>query len=110
MDQAIAENVHLPHISALDALVLFARRSSSRSSSFVIMSLSAEWESDSESDSGYYSDSEYGLTAQQQWEESIEQIRGLVNLVLFPLLGKVLGRRTAHIIWHRFADWWFPAF
>ncbi|KAM9904390.1 hypothetical protein OXX69_007579 [Metschnikowia pulcherrima] len=62
-----------------------------------------------EEDSGYYSEteSEYGLSAQEQWDESIKQITGLVNFVIFPLLGKLLGRRTAHIIWRKVANWWF---
>lgn len=64
---------------------------------------------DDDTDLDYYldSDSEYALTAQQQWEESMKQITGLVNLVLFPLVGKLLGRRTAHFAWRRFAEWWF---
>lgn len=64
-------------------------------------------ENDTEVD--YYSDSgsEVGFSAQQQWEESIRQITGLVNFVLFPLIGKLLGRRTAHMVWRRFANWWF---
>lgn len=54
-----------------------------------------------------YSDSEYGVSAQEQWEESIKQITGLVNFVLFPVVGKLLGRRTAHFLWLRFANWLF---
>lgn len=53
------------------------------------------------------SESEYGVSAQEQWEESIKQITGLVNYVLFPVIGKLLGRRTAHFVWLRFANWWF---
>ncbi|KAM9924700.1 hypothetical protein OXX59_004344 [Metschnikowia pulcherrima] len=62
-----------------------------------------------EEDSGYYSEteSEYDVSAQEQWDESIKQITGLVNFVIFPLLGKLLGRRTAHIIWRKVAKWWF---
>lgn len=57
----------------------------------------------------YYSETEteYSMDAQRQWEESVKQLTGLVNNVLFPLLGKLIGRRTAHLIWHRFADWYF---
>lgn len=54
-----------------------------------------------------YSESEYGVSAQEQWEESIKQITGLVNYVLFPVVGKLLGRRTAHFLWLRFANWLF---
>lgn len=57
-------------------------------------------------DSDY--DSEYTeLTAQEQWEESLEQINGLMNWIIFPLVGKVLGRRVSKIIWNRIANvWW----
>lgn len=60
-------------------------------------------------DLDYYSDtdSEYMLTAQQQWEESAKQISDLIHFVFFPLLGKFLGRRTAHVVWRHFAEWWF---
>lgn len=63
-----------------------------------------------ETDMDYYSelDSEYDILAEQHWEESVKQIQGLVSLVLFPLIGKLLGRRTAHTIWRHFADWYFP--
>lgn len=65
---------------------------------------------DNDTEVDYYSDdssSDFDLSAQEQWEESIKQITGLVNFVLFPIIGKLLGRRTAHILWLRFADWWF---
>lgn len=62
-----------------------------------------------DTDFDYYSEteSEYELTAQQHWEESFKQVTELVHFVLFPLLGKFLGRRTAHVAWRRFAEWWF---
>lgn len=65
---------------------------------------------DDDTDIDYYSelDSEYYLTAQEQWEESLKQIEGLVNFVLVPLIGRLLGRRTAHAVWRRFANWYFP--
>lgn len=68
-----------------------------------------ELDNNDDTDLDYYSDSEseYELSAQKQWEESIKQINGLVNLVFFPLVGKLLGRRTAHFVWRRFAEWWF---
>ena len=54
------------------------------------------------------SDSEYdALTAQQQWEQSAAQLKALVEHVLFPLIGKVLGRRCAHVLWRQVAEWWF---
>ncbi|SGZ50172.1 CIC11C00000000648 [Sungouiella intermedia] len=64
---------------------------------------------DNDTEFDYYSDSgsEFELSAQEQWEESIKQVTGLVNFVLFPMIGKLLGRRTAHIVWRHFAEWWF---
>ncbi|SCU87170.1 LAFA_0E05160g1_1 [Lachancea sp. 'fantastica'] len=41
------------------------------------------------------------LTAQQQWEESLEQLSQVLNWVLLPLVGKYLGRRTALGAWKR---------
>ncbi|SCU90260.1 LADA_0F02850g1_1 [Lachancea dasiensis] len=45
------------------------------------------------------------LTAQQQWEESLEQLSQVLNWVLLPLLGKFLGRRTALRIWKNVMDY-----
>lgn len=62
------------------------------------------------SDSMIDTDSDYSesaLTAQQQWDESVKQITGLFNLVLLPLLGKILGRRMSKVIWAKFADWYW---
>lgn len=58
--------------------------------------------SDLESEYSAYSDE---LSAQQHWEESLEQVNGLLTMVLFPLLGKIIGRRFAHGIWRRVALW-----
>ena len=45
-------------------------------------------------------DSEYDyleeLEAQREWEESLEQLQQLFAVVLFPYLGKWLGRRWSH--------------
>jgi len=46
----------------------------------------------SSDDSG---DEEYQL-AQQEWEESLEQLAQIVSVVLFPFLGKWLGRRWSY--------------
>lgn len=70
----------------------------------------SEYEYDYHSDDSYssdYSSSEYELTAQEQWEESLRQISSLMNLIIFPLVGKIVGRRVSHTIWAKFADWWF---
>lgn len=60
-----------------------------------------EYESDTESEN------EYSLSAQQQWEESIRVITELINHMLFPLLGKLVGRRVAHSVWRRVAEYLF---
>lgn len=62
-----------------------------------------------DSDSQYYDDSgsEYELSAQEQWEESLKQINNLINFIIFPLIGKVIGRRFSHIVWRKIANWWF---
>ncbi|SCV04431.1 LAMI_0H16072g1_1 [Lachancea mirantina] len=49
------------------------------------------------------------LTAQQQWEESIEQLGQALNWVLLPLLGKFLGRRTALKLWRHAMDYLWRA-
>jgi hypothetical protein len=40
-------------------------------------------------------DEEYRL-AQQEWEESLEQLAQIVSIVLLPFLGKWLGRRWSY--------------
>ena len=44
------------------------------------------------------------LTAQRQWEESMNQLSGLFTMVFFPVVGKVIGRRAAHMMWARIAS------
>jgi hypothetical protein len=63
--------------------------------------------SDDEYDYDYETDSNFDLDAQQQWEESITQIEGLFSMLLFPLIGKALGRKFSHRIWRNIADWWY---
>lgn len=70
-----------------------------------------------EVDTGEDGDSEYGsdevddilrsqlLDAQQQWEESLEQLSKCLNWVLLPLVGKYMGRRTARVIWQHVMEY-----
>ncbi|ODV67163.1 hypothetical protein HYPBUDRAFT_11759 [Hyphopichia burtonii NRRL Y-1933] len=53
------------------------------------------------SDEDYESDDtdELKLSPQEQWEESLKQINSLVSFVIFPLIGKILGRRFSHTLW-----------
>lgn len=53
------------------------------------------------------SEYEYELSAQEHWEESVKQLTMLFSIVVFPLIGKLLGRRFSKIIWRRVANWWF---
>lgn len=46
------------------------------------------------SDASYDSD-DYQL-AQQEWEESIQQLQQLVSMVLLPVVGKYLGRKWSY--------------
>lgn len=62
-----------------------------------------EYEYDYESDDEDY-DTQL-LSAQQQWEESIEQLSKVLDWVLLPLLGKFLGRRVALKLWRDFMDY-----
>ncbi|RCK66244.1 hypothetical protein Cantr_03534 [Candida viswanathii] len=55
----------------------------------------------------YTSESEYELSAEEHWEESVKQLATLFSIVVFPMLGKLLGRRFSKIIWRRVANWWF---
>ncbi|GMM51686.1 Mim2 protein [Starmerella bacillaris] len=57
-------------------------------------------------DSADSSDEELEISdAQQHWDESIAQLETAVFFVLCPLIGKMIGRKFAKSIWHRFVDW-----
>lgn len=51
---------------------------------------------DLSSNASFDSDDDYRL-AQEEWEESLQQLQQLLAVVLFPFLGKWLGRRWSHI-------------
>ena len=55
----------------------------------------------------YEYDSLAELSAQQQWEQSVDQIERLFSQVVFPLIGKALGRKFSHLVWGRVATWWW---
>lgn len=69
---------------------------------YIVFMESSDYDSDMESEYSAYSDE---LTAQEHWEESLKQINALLSLVIFPLVGKILGRRFAHGIWRQVAQW-----
>lgn len=59
-----------------------------------------DYEDGDEDDSDYDSDDSLDdelklINAQLQWEESLEQLKTLVGIVILPLIGKMLGRRFA---------------
>lgn len=43
--------------------------------------------------------------AQREWERSLEQLWQVCNWVILPLVGKILGRRVATMIWKRVMGW-----
>lgn len=45
--------------------------------------------------SSYDSDDEFRL-AQEEWEESLQQLEQLASVVLLPFLGKWMGRKWSH--------------
>lgn len=68
----------------------------------------SEYDANSSDNSDYETDSEYlELSAEEQWQESMQQFNHIFSCVLFPLVGKMLGRKFSHLLWNRVADWWF---
>ncbi|KAF8585521.1 hypothetical protein K439DRAFT_1632519, partial [Ramaria rubella] len=57
--------------------------------------------SSSDSSSSDDHDEEYRL-AQQEWEESLEQLQTIVSLVVLPFFGKWLGRKWSHWAYTRY--------
>lgn len=62
-------------------------------------------ESDSSSDLETLSD--YS-DAEEEWQESIEQLELLLTMVVVPFVGKFLGRKCAYWSWTRFMEWKYP--
>ncbi|KAL1951538.1 hypothetical protein VTO73DRAFT_687 [Trametes versicolor] len=58
------------------------------------------------SDGSYDSDDEDRL-AEQEWQESIQQLQQLFAIVLLPYLGKFLGRRWSHWAYARYVRFGF---
>ncbi|KAF9462126.1 hypothetical protein BDZ94DRAFT_750164 [Collybia nuda] len=56
---------------------------------------------DLSSNISYDSEEEYRL-AQQEWEESLQQLQQLVSVVMLPFFGKWLGRRWSHWAYTRY--------
>lgn len=45
--------------------------------------------------------------AQQHWDESLRQLEHAIFYVLCPVVGRVIGRRTAHKLWMSFVNYRF---
>ncbi|CAG98670.1 Mim2p [Kluyveromyces lactis] len=62
----------------------------------------SEYDSEEEYDSDVIDEYERQLSdAQREWERSLEQLWQAVTWIILPLAGKLLGRRTAGIIWRK---------
>ncbi|KAH7345041.1 hypothetical protein B0J17DRAFT_712657 [Rhizoctonia solani] len=57
---------------------------------------------DSRSEISYDSEEEEQRLAQQEWDESVQQLQLLLTVVVFPFFGKWLGRRWSHILFERY--------
>ncbi|KAI8098196.1 uncharacterized protein B0P05DRAFT_520857 [Gilbertella persicaria] len=47
-------------------------------------------------------DSVYSYDAEAEWEESKEQLNALFSLVIFPFVGRWLGKKFSFWIWSRY--------
>ncbi|KAA8909202.1 hypothetical protein FN846DRAFT_630181 [Sphaerosporella brunnea] len=52
--------------------------------------------------------SSYDDDAEQEWQESLQQLELLVSLVIIPFFGKWVGRRCAYWAWAKFMMWKYP--
>lgn len=57
---------------------------------------------DSTSEISYDSEEEEQRLAQQEWDESVQQLQLLLTVVVFPFFGKWLGRKWSHILFERY--------
>ncbi|CAH2448813.1 Hypothetical protein PP7435_CHR2-2661 [Komagataella phaffii CBS 7435] len=66
----------------------------------------SDFDSGEESEYSYDSDlvHEVYRDAQKEWEESMIQLTTLLNFVLIPIIGRVIGRRFANSLWARIAN------
>ncbi|CAE6515623.1 unnamed protein product [Rhizoctonia solani] len=57
---------------------------------------------DVRSEISYDSEEEEQRLAQQEWDESVQQLQLLLTVVVFPFFGKWLGRKWSHILFERY--------
>ncbi|KAM7183688.1 hypothetical protein V8F20_012528 [Naviculisporaceae sp. PSN 640] len=55
--------------------------------------------------SGVLSETDSESDAQQEWEESLEQLQLLLTMVIVPFAGKFFGRKFAYWSWARYMEW-----
>lgn len=63
-----------------------------------------EEEDDDDDNSDYTFKTDLLRDPQKEWEENLAQLNTLLNFVLLPIVGKVLGRRFANIVWRKIAE------
>lgn len=75
-----------------------------QSSATPIAENSSDWDSETESD---YSDDDDNAqhTADQHWQQSLQELGTLANLILLPYLGKYFGRQFAFWSWAKWVEW-----
>ncbi|CDK24259.1 unnamed protein product [Kuraishia capsulata CBS 1993] len=74
-------------------------------SGLVILNAAGEETDEEDYDSDYTYDSDIVTRdAQAEWEENLVQLKTLLNFVLLPVIGKVLGRRFANSLWGAIAE------
>ncbi|KAI8140724.1 hypothetical protein BJV82DRAFT_581071 [Fennellomyces sp. T-0311] len=49
-------------------------------------------------------DSYYSYDAEAEWEESKEQLNALFSLVIFPFVGRWLGKKFSFWLWSRYSS------
>lgn len=64
-------------------------------------------ESTATSDLETLSDDDYS-DAEEEWNESLQQLELLLTMVVVPFIGKYLGRKCAYWGWTKFMEWKYP--
>ncbi|KAI0331973.1 hypothetical protein GY45DRAFT_1344971 [Cubamyces sp. BRFM 1775] len=54
------------------------------------------------SDASSYDEDEEDRLAEQEWQESLQQLQQLFAIVLLPYLGKFIGRKWSHWAYARY--------
>ncbi|CAO3633305.1 unnamed protein product [Cunninghamella echinulata] len=69
------------------------------------MSYSREPEDyDPEEINNHKTNNDYSYDAEAEWEETKQQVNTLFSLVIFPFVGKWLGRKCSFWIWSRWTN------